>query len=256
LGARFADQVHLSPAYALWLVPLNVHLPPFDDLRVRRAFNMAVDRGAAVKLFGGSKLAAPTCQVLPPGLPGYEPYCPYPHDLARARRLVQESGTAGQTVTLVTDDSPVARAIGTYLRDVLADLGFAARLRTLSANIQFTYIQNTANRVQASLTTWYADYPSAANFLEGIFGCAAFRLNSDSSPNIAGFCDPALDAEVERALLARDLAGIAAVDRAMTDQAPAVVLFSPRYVDVVSRRVGNYGYHEVFRWLMHRATLQ
>ena len=256
LGARFADQVHLNPAYALWLVPLNVHLPPFDDLRVRRAFNLAVDRVAAVKLFGGRKLAVPTCQVLPPGLAGYEEYCPYARNLDVARRLVWESGTVGQSVTLVTDDSPPARAIGTYLRDVLADLGYAAKLRTLSANVQFTYIQNTANRVQASLTTWYADYPSAANFLSGIFGCAAFRPNSDSSPNIAGFCDPALDAQLARALAAGDLAGIAAVDRAMTDAAPAVVLFSPRYIDVVSARVGNYRYHEVFRWLVDQSWVR
>jgi peptide/nickel transport system substrate-binding protein len=256
LGARFAPLVHLNPAFALWLAPLNVHLPPFDDARARQAFNLAVDRAATVKLFGGRKLAVPTCQVLPPGLPGYEPYCPYRRDLPRARRLVQQSGTAGQTVTLVTDDSPVARAIGTYLRDVLEDIGYVAKLRTLSANIQFTYIQNTANRVQASLTTWYADYPSAANFLAGIFGCAAFHPDSDSSPNIAGFCDPALDAQVARALATGDLAGLAAVDRAITDAAAAVVLFSPRYIDVVSARVGNYGYHEVFRWLIHRSWVQ
>ena len=256
LGRRFEGQVHLNPAFALWLVPLNVHLPPFDDVRVRRAFNLAVDRMATVKLFGGRKLAEPTCQVLPPGLPGWEPYCPYHRDLAQARRLVRESGAAGQSVTLVTDDSPVARAIGTYLRDVLADLGFAAKLRTLSANIQFPFIQNTRNHVQASLTTWYADYPSAANFLQGIFGCAAFRPGSDSSPNIPGFCDPALDAQVARAMASDDLASLASVDRAITDAAPAVVLFSPRYIDLVSRRVGGYAYHEVFRWLIHRASVQ
>ncbi|MBV8914515.1 MAG: ABC transporter substrate-binding protein, partial [Acetobacteraceae bacterium] len=76
LGARFAGQVHLNAAYALWLVPLNVNLPPFNDVRVRQAFNFAVDRDAAVKLFGGHKLAVATCQVLPPGLAGYQPYCP------------------------------------------------------------------------------------------------------------------------------------------------------------------------------------
>ncbi|GAC1345516.1 MAG: ABC transporter substrate-binding protein [Acetobacteraceae bacterium] len=227
LGARYAGQVHLNPAFAIWFVPLNTHLPPFDDVRVRQAFNLAVDRAAVVKLFGGRKLAVPSCQVLPPGLPGYAPYCPYPYDPARARRLVAESGAAGQSVTLVTDDSPVARSVGTYLRDVLADLGFVAKLRTLSGNVQFSYIQNTANRVQASLTTWYADYPSASNFLGGVFGCAAFRPGSDSSPNIAGFCRPELDAAMQRALAAGDAAGLAAVDRAITDEAPAVVLFNP-----------------------------
>ena len=256
LGTRYARQVHLSPAFAMWFVPLNVNLAPFDDLRVRQAFNLAVDRKAAVKLFGGSRLASPACQSIPPGLPGYEPYCPYGYDPARARRLVQDSGHAGQVVTLVTDDSPAGRAIGAYLLDVLNDIGFSGRLRTLSGNVQFTYIQNTANRVQASLTTWYADYPSAGNFLGGVFGCAAFRPGSDASPNISGFCDKALDAELQAALAAGDEAGLAAVDRAITDQAPAVVLFNPRYIDLVSARVGGFGYHEAFRWLIHQSWVR
>ncbi len=257
LGARYADQVHLSPAYAMWFLPLNTRLPPFDDVRVRRALNFAVDRRAVVKLFGGARLATESCQVLPPGLPGYQPYCPYPLDLPRAQRLVAESGTAGQTVTLVIDDSPVARAIGTYMLDVLRDLGFVPRLRSLSGNVQFTYIQNTNNRVQASLTTWYADYASAGNFLGGIFGCSAFRPGSDASPNISGFCDPALDARLQAALAAPDgAADLAAIDRAVTDQAPAVVLFNPRYIDVVSARVGHFGYHEQFRWLVGQSWVR
>ena len=256
LGARHASQVHLSPAFAMWFVPLNTRLPPFDDVRVRQAFNLAVDRRAAVKLFGGARLATGACQTLPSGLPGHQPYCPYPLDLAQAQRLVAESGTAGQTVTLVTDDSPVARAIGTYLLDVLRDLGFVARLRSLSGNVQFTYIQNTGNQVQASLTTWYADYPSASNFLGGIFGCAAFRPGSDASPNISGFCDPALDVRLEAALETSDASELAAIDRAVTDQAPTVVLFNPRYIDFVSARIGNFGYHEQFRWLISQSWVR
>ena len=257
LGARYADQVHLNPAYAMWFLPLNTRLPPFDDVRVRRALNLAVDRRAVVKLFGGARLATEACQVLPPGLPGYQPYCPYPLDLPRAQRLVAESGTAGQTVTLVIDGSPVARAIGTYMLDVLRDLGFVPRLRSLSSNVQFTYIQNTNNQVQASLTTWYADYASAGNFLGGIFGCSAFRPGSDASPNISGFCDPALDARLQAALADPEGgAELAAIDRIVTDQAPAVVLFNPSYIDVVSARVGHVGYHEQFRWLVGQSWVQ
>lgn len=256
LGTRHPQLVHLSSAFALWFLPLNTRLPPFDDLRVRRALNLAVDRRAAVKLYGGARLATPSCQILPPGLPGHAPYCPYAPDLAAAQRLVAESGTAGQAVTLVVDDSPAARAIGTYLMDVLRDLGFAPRLRSLSGNVQFTYIQNTGNQVQISLTTWYADYPSAANFLGGIFGCAAFRPGSDASPNISGFCDPALDARMQAALAASDAAELAAIDRAMTDQAPAVVLFNPRYIDVVSARIGHFAYHDQFRWLIGQSWVQ
>ena len=251
LGAHYAAQLHLTPSLAMWYLPMNVNLPPFNDIRVRHALNLAVDRAAAVKLFGGPRLATPGCQFLPPGLRTVA-YCPYALDLARARRLVAESGTAGQSVTLVTDDSPAARAIGTYLMDVLADLGFKPQLRTLSGAIQFTYIQNTQNRVQLSLTTWYADYPSAQAFLGASFGCSAFRPGSDASPNIPGYCDPAWD----RALAAaKDAAELAAADRALTDAAPAVVLFYPRDPDFTSARVRDFRFHEQFRWLIGQSWL-
>jgi len=253
LGRRIASQVHLNPVPALWFVPLNVNLPPFDDPRARLAVNLAVDRDAVVKLFGGPALADPSCQFLPPGLPGYTPFCPYPHDAARARALIAQTPATARAVTLITDDSPVSRTIGTYLRDTFASIGLDTKLRTLSANVQFPYIQNTGNRVQASLTSWYADYPSAANFLLGSFGCAAFRPGSDASPNIAGFCDPALDAQIAAATQSADPVALAAADRTLTKVAPAIPLFSPRYVDILSRRVEGYAYHEVFHWMIDQA---
>lgn len=249
-------RVHLNAAAALWFVPLNVNLPPFDRPAVRRAFNMAIDRRAGVRLFGGSALAVPLCGAIPPGLAGHAPYCPYGHDLAAARRLVQESGAAGTPVTLVVDDSAVARLLGAWLIQALSDIGLPARLQTLSGKIQFTHIQNTANRVQASLTSWYADYPSAANIIAGNFGCDAFRPNSDSSTNIAGFCDPALDARLAAALRTHDTDALAAVDRALTDAAPAVMLFAPRYIDLTGPQLRGFRYHPTFRWLMQRSSVQ
>ena len=131
---------------------------------------------------------------------------------------------------------PVSRAIGTYLIDVLADLGYVARLRSLSANIQFTYIQNTANRVQASLTQLVRRLPVPGQLPRSAsIGCAAFHPNSDSSPNISGFCDPAARRALATRAARNDAAGLAAVDRAVTDAAPAVTLFNPSYIDVVVR---------------------
>jgi peptide/nickel transport system substrate-binding protein len=252
LGAEYAGRVHTNPALALWFMPMNTHERPFDDPRVRRAVNLAVDRAAAVKLFGGPQLAVASCQILPPGLPGYAPYCPFTHDLAAARALVAASGTAGQVVTLVIDTSAVQRSLGTYLQGVLRELGYDARLRVLSGNLQFTYIQNTANHVQISLTTWYSDYPGASDFLPLLFGCAAFHPNSDSSVNFSGVCDPALDARMASA----GVADWAAIDRAITDQSYYAVLFNPRYIDVVSSRVQHFFYHEQYHWLLAQSWVR
>jgi hypothetical protein len=66
------------------------------NLRVRQALNYAIDRAKMVQLYGGPTFAAPTCQPVAPGLPGYRRYCPYTQhptadgrwsapDLSRAR---------------------------------------------------------------------------------------------------------------------------------------------------------------------------
>lgn len=256
LGSTYASQVHINPAPALWFLPMNLHEPPFDDIRVRRAVNMAIDRDAAVKLFGGPRLARPSCQILPPGIGGYAPYCPFQHDLAAAQALVHESKTAGMAVTLVIDTSAVQRAIGTYILDVLRQLGFDAHLRVLSGNLQFTYIQNTDNHVQISLTPWYADYPSATDFLPLLFGCASFHPGSDSSINFTGLCDPALDARMRAVADSGSDAGWAAIDREITDRAAYAVLFNPAYIDVTSRRVTDFIYNAQDHWLMAQARLR
>ena len=256
LGADYAGQVHINPAMALWFMPMNIHEPPFDDSRVRRAVNMAVDRDAVVKLFGGPRLAAPSCQILPPGIAGYAPYCPFRHDMAAAQALVRESGTAGTRVTLVIDTSAVQRAIGTYLLDVLQRLGFDARLRVLSGNLQFTYIQNTDNHVQISLTPWYSDYPGATDFLPLLFGCASYHPGSDSSINFSGVCDPALDARMQAVADSGNPSGWAAIDREITDRADFAVLFTPRYLDLTSRRVQGFVYHEQYHWLLAQTRLR
>ena len=255
LGASYSSQVHINPSFAMWFLPMNTHEPPFDDLRVRQAVNMAIDRNAAVKLFGGPRLAQPSCQILPPGLPGYVPYCPFSHDMAAAQALVRASGTMGMRVTLVIDTSAVQRALGTYLLDVLGQLGYDARLMTLAGNLQFTYIQNTANHVQISLTTWYADYPSASDFLPLLFGCASYHPGTDGSVNFSGVCDPALDARMQAVACSGDAAGWASIDREVTDRAAFAVLFNPDYIDVTSRRVEQFLYHPQYHWLMDQAPL-
>ena len=90
IKTRYAGQVHANPQPATVALFLNTRLPPFDRLDVRKALNYAADRAAAVEATGGPDVAQATCQILPPGFPGYEPYCPYtiaPNERARGLRL-------------------------------------------------------------------------------------------------------------------------------------------------------------------------
>lgn len=271
LGTTYADQVHLSPLDAIYYLPLNTRLAPFDNEKARQALNYALDRKAIVNLFGGVNLASPTCQVLPPNFPGHEPYCPYTKnpgtkwsapDLDKARQLVEESGTKGQKVTIIVQDIAVDRSIGVYVQSLLNQLGYDASVKALSQNIHFTYIQNTNNKVQISLSQWYKDYPAASNFLNVLFGCGSFREGSDSSINISGFCDPQVEPMIQDALAKGSTDQAAAdrlwpaVDKAVTDRAAAAVLFNPKHVDFTSKRLGNFQFSNQFYWLAANAWVQ
>jgi peptide/nickel transport system substrate-binding protein len=70
-------ELHVNPQFAVNFLPLNTHLAPFNDLRVRLALNYAINRATVVQLYGGPSFATPTCQVITPGIPGYRRYCPY-----------------------------------------------------------------------------------------------------------------------------------------------------------------------------------
>ena len=80
IGTKYQKQVFVTPLTAMWYLPMNTRLPPFDNIKARQAVAYAIDRKSLVNLFGGPVLASPICQVLPPGFPGHEPYCPFTKD--------------------------------------------------------------------------------------------------------------------------------------------------------------------------------
>ncbi len=272
VGSRFPSQVHINPQFAFFYLAMNANLAPFNNQKAREAVNFAVDRRAVVNLHGGPRLGTPTCQILPPNFPGYQPYCPWTKnpgtawtapDMARAKQLMQELGIKpGTPITLITNDRAVERAIGTYVQGVLRDLGFDASTKALSPNIQFTYIQNTNNKVQISLTDWFQDYPAPSDFLNVLFSCANFHPGSDASINISGFCDNAIDAQMQQALTTAVTDKMAAnkmwakIDQEVTDTAAVAPLFTPKHVDFVSKRLGNYVWSDQFRMIFSKAWVQ
>jgi peptide/nickel transport system substrate-binding protein len=271
IGTKYKDQVHVTPLTAMYYAPMNTNIPPFDNVKARQAVAYAIDRKALVKLFGGPNLAQPVCQVLPPGFPGHEDYCPYTKnpgakwsapDLDKAKQLVKESGTAGQKVTVIVQDLAIDQSIGVYLQSLLKDLGYDASVKALSQNIQFTYIQNTNNKVQISVSQWYQDYPEASDFLNVLFGCDSFHPGSDNSVNISGWCDKAVDAQMKQAMATAvtdpDAANKqwAQVDKTVTDAAPAAFLFTPKHLDFVSKRVGNFIFNSQYYWIVTQSWVK
>ncbi len=247
LTTRLPAQIHSYPLTETDFLQLNAALPPFDDGRVRRAFNLALDRRVVVADYGGSTGAGPACQILPPGVPGYRPYCPYTAgrsdglwhapDLAAARRLVALSGTRGQRVVVWggTDDPTIAPSVIRYAAHVLRSLGYRA---TAQFEPSAALGQPQAERTHQLVATSWEDI-SAANFFQPWFLCSSAYVHG-------WFCDARVDRAIEaaqrleqRAPQTADAAW-ARVDRQVTDLAAWVPLANPRQIDFVSKRVRGF----------------
>jgi ABC-type transport system substrate-binding protein/DNA-binding SARP family transcriptional activator len=262
--SQHRSQVRVNPVMITGFVFLNVRTPPFTDVRVRRAVNLALDRGLVVSRYGGPVAAQPTCQILPPGLAGYRRYCPYTRsptaagtwdapDLAQARRLVAASGTAGMPVRVWDLIAPPGTVNETRIVvATLRQLGYRASLRLLPESTYFAYTLDSRNRAQVIEGGWGADYASANTFI-GKLACSYFVPgNGPATTDGSEFCDPALDRQITRAaaLQATDPRAAATrwaqLDRQLTDQAVFLPTVTPNEVDLLSRRVGNYEYNPVW----------
>jgi peptide/nickel transport system substrate-binding protein len=242
-SAKYASRVHVNALTADWYFALNTRTPPFNNLKARQAINYAADRSAYVKIQGGPSLAVPTCQILPPNFPGYKPYCPYTAgtdhtkwtgvDLAKAKQLVQQSGTAGMKVVVNSQTDETDKAFAQQMVSDLNKIGYKASIQLLSSSIQYSFVQNSDNssKWNAAWSDWYQDYPAASDFLNVLTGCGSIHPHSDASPNIAAFCDQKIQAQMTQAesMEATDPAGRprwTQIDHAETDAAPRS-MYSP-----------------------------
>ena len=245
LRTRYTSQLHLAPQSATTFLFLNTRREPFDDARVRRAVNFAVDRAEVARLHGGPELAQPTCQVIPPTIAGYVRFCPYTldpdatgawkaPDLERAQRLVEESGTRGAKVAVWT--FPYFAKESHYLVSLLRRLGYRTRVKELP-DIDTYFAAVTKTHPQAGLAGFFGLQLSS-----DIFEALTCRLPE----NWADFCDRSFDRAVQD-LLRKQVDDPAAatsiaarLDRRVVEASPWVPLFTPRFADFVSKRVGNY----------------
>jgi peptide/nickel transport system substrate-binding protein len=240
LQRRHSSQLYPAPQLTILGLWLNTRLAPFNDVRGRQAFNLAVDRNRLAQINGG----AVACQFLPPNVNGYSSYCPYNGpNLAKARRLVAESGTKGQPVTIWIYDIPAGHRNAAYLIPVLQSIGYNARVEYVPHDGRLTWRPDR----QAGIQGWGADYPSANNILLS-FLCSSYTTNPKTNQNFAGLCDRQLDAQVARAQSLETTNPAAAAgawhsaDRMLTDEAPWLPLKVFLSTDFVARRVGNYRY--------------
>ncbi|WP_454015269.1 ABC transporter substrate-binding protein [Aquamicrobium terrae] len=167
--ARVVEGGQLHTGY----VTMNVNIPPFDNVKVRQAVNMAINKDRIVQLINNR--AVPANQPLPPSMPGYDnDYKGYAYDPAKAKELLAEAGQGDgfETELYVMNTDPNPR-IAQGIQQDLAAIGIKANIQALAqANvIAAGGEKDGAPMIWSGGMAWIADFPDPSNFYGPILGC-------------------------------------------------------------------------------------
>jgi oligopeptide transport system substrate-binding protein len=89
---RHAGETIAIPTLQTVYVGFDVSRPPFDDVRVRRAFARSIDKGMLAEVVNRGYSDPASGGFLPPSMPGHSPGIGLPYDPDRARQLLAEAG--------------------------------------------------------------------------------------------------------------------------------------------------------------------
>ncbi|WP_327212487.1 ABC transporter substrate-binding protein (plasmid) [Rhizobium beringeri] len=226
-------------------ITLNTKVKPFDNVKVRQALNMAINKDRITRILNGR--ATPANQPLPPLMPGYDKaFTGYAYDVAKAKALLAEAGYPDgfETVLYSTNTDPQPR-IAQAIQQDLAAIGVKAEVRALAqANvISAGGTEGEAPMIWSGGMAWIADFPDPSNFYGPILGCAGAV---PGGWNWSWYCNADLD---KRAVAADSMSDpakaaerTAAWGKIFTDimaDAPWVPVINERRVVAKSLRMGG-----------------
>jgi peptide/nickel transport system substrate-binding protein len=239
LRRRFgATHLLISPQVDSYYFWMNTKTAPFDDVRVRRAVNYAIDPAALGRIYG--ELMTPMQQILPAPMPGHRAYRPYPHDMAKARALIAAADPKQRQITVWTDNYQPNLQAGEYYEGVLREIGLQPTLKVLPPANYFTAIGNRSTpELDTGWGNWLLEYPHPNSYLEPQLTAAGIRVTNET--NWARLEDPTLEAQVTK--LRREPLGptqeaaYARLDRAFMHDAPWAPFGSMRQATFVSSAI-------------------
>ncbi|RKE85453.1 peptide ABC transporter substrate-binding protein [Rhizobium sp. AG855] len=175
LRETYNDQVHVTPSLATYYYVFDNREPPYNDVNVRRALSMAVDRDfLAQEIYAGAQL--PAYNLVPPGMPGYG-QGPVP-DFASMSQIDREDkavelmkaagyGEGGKPLEIEiryntnANHERVATAVADMWKNTF---GAKVSLVNLDVASHYAYLQE-GGKFNVARAAWSADYGDPENFL-------------------------------------------------------------------------------------------
>lgn len=200
-ASPFNKELTIADVLSISYIGLNAEQPPFDDVKVRQAFNLAVDKTALSRVVL-RELAEPATGILPPGMPGYNPDIQgLGFDPERARQLLDESQYAGNLPDITLHVSGAGGAAPRTIEAIVEmwrqNLGVEVAIEQTEFATFLSDLNRRPNPYQMYSIGWIADYPDPQDFLDILFHCK-------SLDNHSGYCNPKVDRLLEEARVETD----------------------------------------------------
>jgi oligopeptide transport system substrate-binding protein len=186
------SQVRLAPFSGAYYFAFNTRKPPFDDVRVRRALSLTVERDWIARTLIATGVR-PAWGIVPPDTTGLQPYKPawaaWPRAqrLAVARDLLQAAGYGPNhplSFEIRFNSDTDHRRISVALAAMWRPLGIEAKLFNSEASLHFASLRRADFTLARS--GWIGDLPVPENYL-------AVHESHAGAPNYSGFNNGAYD---------------------------------------------------------------
>ncbi|WP_309085000.1 ABC transporter substrate-binding protein [Chelativorans sp.] len=242
---KFKDIIIQGGQLHTGYVTMNVKMPPFDEVEVRKAVNMAINKDRILRIINGRAVAAN--QPLPPSMPGYaKDYKGYAYDPEGAKALLAEAGLADgfETELYVMNTDPQPR-IAQAIQQDLKEIGINVSIKSLAqANvIAAGGEEGQAPMIWSGGMAWIADFPDPSNFYGPILGCGGAV---PGGWNWAWYCNKELDAAaaeadsiVDPARAEERIAKWSDIYLKVMEDAPWAPIFNEERFTIRSERIGG-----------------
>jgi peptide/nickel transport system substrate-binding protein len=233
---------------------LNTTKKPLDNVKVRQAINLAVNKQTVRDADGGSALAEIGTSIQPPTITGRVDYDPYPSpdhkgDAEAARKLLAEAGLSnGFTMTLDTRAQPKMQAMAVAIQQALEPLKITVKINTIDTATYYEVIGTTSQQHDAAITGWCPDWPSGQTFLPPLFD--GRNITSKGNTNLSQLNDPAVNAKIDEIAKLTDVAAAnkayGELDKQIMALAPVVPLLYEKVLMLVGSNIAGAYLHDGF----------
>ncbi|HIP97417.1 MAG TPA: ABC transporter substrate-binding protein, partial [Anaerolineae bacterium] len=221
---------------------MNVHKPPFDDVRVRQAMNYAVNAELLVeKILGGRGI------VIPGPLSPYNNFAdhtlqPYGYDPEKAKALLAEAGYKPEDISFVIDAKEAYKERAEALAGQFQELGIDATVRLWDYSVLKPLLR------EGERMAFAGDWGDSAFDPVGHFEAKWHTWDPEGKVNGRGnfstYSNPRVDELIEMGETEADVAKRHEIyneaQRIIYEEAPAVFLFLPEEIEACAVKVRNW----------------